>query len=371
MRDIVIHGEIGTNVTSEQVAIALGEAGPEEDVRILLNSPGGSYFDGIAMASEIRKRGKRVKCRIEALCASAATLVACACSEVTMAPGALMMVHNPSTSVCGDASDLKAAVQSLEEISDAVLDIYEKRTRLPREELVSLMEGETWMNGKRAKALGFVDSIEDETEEALEPLSMRLNLLMSKPPRAAVAALMRLEAEMSEEKPDVKPAEEVKAEEPKAEEVKAEEPKAEEPKAEEAKAEEPKAEEPKVDMVANLTAELVSMKAALDTLVAERDEARASLAAMKAEADKAAHAALVDRLCRDGKVTPAMKAWADGLALAELKAFAENAPVVVNMEAMAQPPADKALDWASMSPDDKAVLAAENPDLYYRLKAEN
>ena len=59
--------------------------------------------------------------------------------------------------------------------------------------------------------------------------------------------------------------------------------------------------------------------------------------------------------------------------VAQLKAFAETAPVVVAMRGAVQEPlpAHQAKPFAQMSVDEKARLRAESPELYERLRAQS
>ena len=105
--------------------------------------------------------------QIDGLAASAASVVAMAGTKVSMSPTALMMVHNPWTSASGDAADMQKAVALLDEVKESIINAYQIKTGMSREELSCLMDAETWMNAKRAKELGFCDEVlyEDETAE--------------------------------------------------------------------------------------------------------------------------------------------------------------------------------------------------------------
>jgi len=84
--------------------------------------------------------------------------------------------------------------------------------------------------------------------------------------------------------------------------------------------------------LAALTSERDSLKTNLAALTAERDTAVAELAALKAqnekaaqEAEKAAHASLLTAALTDGRITPALKPWAEKLPLAALREYLESA----------------------------------------------
>ena len=106
--------------------------------------------------------------KVSGLAASAASVVAMAGDRVEMAATSMMMIHNPATTVYGDHNEMKTAIKVLEEVKESIINAYERKTNLPRDDISKLMENETWMNAKKAIQLGFADSLigdEDETSE--------------------------------------------------------------------------------------------------------------------------------------------------------------------------------------------------------------
>jgi len=78
MEDVFIYGEIGPDswgmTSARQIADTLATIGKKQDVRVRINSPGGSVHDGIAMRRTLLDHKGRVHVRVEGLAASAATL---------------------------------------------------------------------------------------------------------------------------------------------------------------------------------------------------------------------------------------------------------------------------------------------------------
>lgn len=109
----------------------------------------------------------KITVKIDGIAASAASVVAMAGTEVLMAPTAMMMIHNPATMAFGDHNEMKAAIKLLDEVKQSIINAYEIKTGLSRDEISKLMEQETWMNSKKAIELGFADAeIEDEKKTA-------------------------------------------------------------------------------------------------------------------------------------------------------------------------------------------------------------
>ncbi len=129
-------------------------------VTLRINSPGGDVFDGRAMATAIRQHGN-VTAIIDGLAASAATYVALAAKEVRIAQGAFFMIHNAWTMAVGDKNDLVETAALLEKVDGALVADYAAKTGLPVEDIVAMMDAETWMSADEAVALNFVDAVID------------------------------------------------------------------------------------------------------------------------------------------------------------------------------------------------------------------
>ena len=128
-------------------------------VVIWLNSPGGDCLAASEIYSMLLDYKDEVIVKIDGLAASAASVIAMAADEVYMAPTALMMIHNPATLAFGDHGDMQKAIDLLEEVKESIINAYELKTHLSRDELSKMMEEETWMNANKAIELGFADKL--------------------------------------------------------------------------------------------------------------------------------------------------------------------------------------------------------------------
>ena len=82
-----------------------------------------------------------------------------------MSPTAQLMIHRASGGADGNVDDLASAMQGLDQMDQALVDLYAKRTGKSAQEVYQLMAKESWMNAKTAVANGFVDSIMFEDEQ--------------------------------------------------------------------------------------------------------------------------------------------------------------------------------------------------------------
>jgi ATP-dependent Clp protease protease subunit len=146
-------------VSALQVIEAIAQAGDAETMDIYINSPGGDVFESRAIMAAIERFPGKTTAHIDSLCASAATSIALACNEVTMSEGALFMIHNASGMAWGDKTAMWETGDLLQKIELSIIKDYTAKTGKPDEEVVALMEAETWMTADEALAGGFIDSV--------------------------------------------------------------------------------------------------------------------------------------------------------------------------------------------------------------------
>lgn len=171
--ELVLFGFVGDSFMDEgftyaQVVRSLARLNGA-DVLIRVNSGGGYATEGAAIMAALQAYPGKVTARIEGVAASAASLLVMGADEIEMAPGALMMVHEPSGLTLGDADDHRQAALKLDKLADTYAAAYAARSGRPVEEVRKLMRAETWMNGQEAVKLGFADRVLAEDEEEAAP----------------------------------------------------------------------------------------------------------------------------------------------------------------------------------------------------------
>ncbi len=129
------------------------------DIIVWINSPGGNVFAAAEIYTMLRDYQGTVTVKIDAIAASAASVIAMAGNKVLMSPVAMLMIHDPSTIAMGNARDMEKAISTLNEVKESIINAYAFKTGLTRSRIAKLMENETWMNAKKAVELGFADEI--------------------------------------------------------------------------------------------------------------------------------------------------------------------------------------------------------------------
>ncbi len=129
------------------------------NITVWINSPGGDCIAAAQIYNMLTEYKGKVTVFIDGLAASAASVIAMAGDEVVMSPVSNIMIHNPSTVVCGDCSELERAIRMLNTVKESIINAYEIRTGLSRIKLSHLMDSEKWMEANEAVELGFADRI--------------------------------------------------------------------------------------------------------------------------------------------------------------------------------------------------------------------
>lgn len=161
----------GGGITSKKVQEKLSGMPKAKTVKVLLNSPGGDAFEGLAIQALLRRHGGRVEIEVVGLAASAASIIAMAGDTIAMHEGSLMMVHEPWTFAIGNASEMRTAAEFLDKVNASGLDVYTRRTGRARDEVAALVAAETWMTAHEAVQQNFATSVIEgaEPERATAP----------------------------------------------------------------------------------------------------------------------------------------------------------------------------------------------------------
>lgn len=162
-RTLYLDGEIsdetwyGDEVTPELFRRELVSG--KGDITVWINSPGGDVFAAAQIYNMLMDYKGNVTVKVDALAASAASVIAMAGTTVQMSPVAMMMIHNPMTVAIGDSEEMKKAGAMLDEVKESIMNAYEIKTGLNRAKISHLMDAESWFNARKAVELGFADEI--------------------------------------------------------------------------------------------------------------------------------------------------------------------------------------------------------------------
>ncbi|HLY73651.1 MAG TPA: head maturation protease, ClpP-related [Planctomycetota bacterium] len=152
-----IYDEIGFfGITAHDLISDLADVNGPIDVH--LNSPGGEVNDGLAIYNCLMARDN-VTIYIDGMAASIASVIAMAGDTIRIAPTGQMMIHNAFTMAIGDADDLRAMADRLDENTTNIAGIYAARTGKSAEHWLKVMADEGWYRGQEAVDAGLADEL--------------------------------------------------------------------------------------------------------------------------------------------------------------------------------------------------------------------
>lgn len=170
-----LYGAIGQGgITADAFRRALDSIrAPRITLRI--NSPGGDVIDGIAMYNDLIAHSAKVDVQVTGLAASAASIVAMAGDTVSMAESAFFVIHNAWVISGGDKRVKRKTADTLEQVDASLAGVYAARTGMPADEMLAMMDAETWFSAADAVSAGFADAVTGQQAGAMASLAFDLS----------------------------------------------------------------------------------------------------------------------------------------------------------------------------------------------------
>jgi len=166
--EILVYDQIGEGmfsygVTAKAFVQMLKDIG-NKPVNVRLNSPGGDVFEGMAIYNAMKAHSAPVRCTVDGLAASIASIIAMGGTTCTMAENSMMMIHNPSAMTYGEAGDLRKTAELLDKIKDQMVDTYVAKSGMGKRDTATMMDEESWLTAKECKDKGLCDEITDGSQ---------------------------------------------------------------------------------------------------------------------------------------------------------------------------------------------------------------
>lgn len=137
------------------------------DIVVMINSGGGYVHVGNEIYTILKQYEGNVTVDVIEAC-SAASVIAMAGNPVRCTPTGQIMIHNVSCYTEGDYRAMEHMAEALQKSNKSICAAYELKTGKSREELLAMMEHETWMTAEEAKEMGFVDEILFQDEKPIK-----------------------------------------------------------------------------------------------------------------------------------------------------------------------------------------------------------
>ena len=159
MNEFLIDGEIGSwgmsaSTVREYLSSITG------DVKVTLDSPGGSVFEGISIHNAFKEYDKgTVTMVMGSLVASITTYIAMAGDKIIAHDNSTFMIHNAWTFTYGDENELRKVADVLAGLSSLIAKKYISKTGKSKQIIKQAMDKESYYFGNEILDFGFCDEI--------------------------------------------------------------------------------------------------------------------------------------------------------------------------------------------------------------------
>jgi ATP-dependent Clp protease, protease subunit len=162
-RIIVLGQQVDDEVANRIVAqlLLLAAEDPTEDIRLYINSPGGSVMAGMAIYDTMRF----IRCDMATYAMGlAASMGQFLLSSGTRGkrfalPHAQILMHQPSGGVGGTASDIVIQAEQVRRQKRVLAELTAEQTGQPVETIIADADRDRWFTAREALDYGFIDRI--------------------------------------------------------------------------------------------------------------------------------------------------------------------------------------------------------------------
>lgn len=133
----------------------------KKDIKLYINSPGGSVYDALAIYDTMRF----VKCDIETVgigvqaSAAAFLLSSGTKGKRFLLNNSTVMIHQPSSGTKGKVTDQEIDLRESLRVKGLLEEIMAKNTGQKKSQIHTDMERDRWMSAEEAKKYGIVDKV--------------------------------------------------------------------------------------------------------------------------------------------------------------------------------------------------------------------
>lgn len=129
-------------------------------IELHINSNGGSVKEGVAIYTQLKQKACKKVGYVDGVAYSVAFLILQACDERIMGLGTSALVHNMWMSVEGNAKELRKAADDLDVLMESNRKIFLERSNLEEQQLIDMMEAETFLTPDQCLEYGLIDKID-------------------------------------------------------------------------------------------------------------------------------------------------------------------------------------------------------------------
>ena len=146
----------------------LDKAGANQDIKMYINSPGGSVTAGLAIYDTMQIIEPDISTYCLGQCASMGALLLSAgtAGKRFALPHSRVMIHQPSGGMGGTAMDMEIQITETLSLKRKLEDIIAYHTGKSAEEIAQATERDNFLSPEEAKDFGLIDHIVSRPEDS-------------------------------------------------------------------------------------------------------------------------------------------------------------------------------------------------------------
>ena len=161
---IIFLGEEVNDITASLVVaqlLFLESIDPDKEIKLYINSPGGSVSSGFAIYDTMQY----IKCDVSTICIGMAAsmgaflLAAGTKGKRFSLPNSEIMIHQPMGGTRGQASDIAIHAEHILKMKKTLNTILSQRTGQPFEKVERDTDRDNFMSAEEAKEYGLIDEV--------------------------------------------------------------------------------------------------------------------------------------------------------------------------------------------------------------------
>ena len=139
----------------------LESADPKKDIIMYINSPGGSVYAGLGIYDTMQYVNPDVATICTGLAASMSAVLLSAGAEKKRSalPHSRIMIHQPSSGMQGQSSDMEISLRQTLEVKKDLYNILAKHCKQTYEKIEKDSDRDFWMRAHEAKEYGAIDEV--------------------------------------------------------------------------------------------------------------------------------------------------------------------------------------------------------------------
>ncbi len=162
-RIVFLNGPVDDHVSNLIIAqfLFLESEGPDKDIYLYINSPGGLVTAGLAIYDTMQY----IRCDVSTLCVGQAAsmgahlLAAGAAGKRFSLPNSRVMIHQPLGGFQGQATDIEIHAREILKLKEHLNRMMAKHTGQPLGKLTDDVERDYFLSAEEAKEYGLIDKV--------------------------------------------------------------------------------------------------------------------------------------------------------------------------------------------------------------------